>query len=75
MRITTWCEIGKGHFMVKEGIFLGHKILKNRIEVDRVKIEVIKKLPPLISVKGIQSFLGHVGFNTQSIKDFSKIEN
>nr|GEX79476.1 reverse transcriptase domain-containing protein [Tanacetum cinerariifolium] len=31
----------KGHFMVKEGIVLGHKILKKGIEVDKAKIEVI----------------------------------
>nr|GEX68279.1 reverse transcriptase domain-containing protein [Tanacetum cinerariifolium] len=35
----------KSHFMVKEGIVLGHKISKNRIEVDRAKIDVIAKLP------------------------------
>nr|GFA64391.1 reverse transcriptase domain-containing protein [Tanacetum cinerariifolium] len=33
------------HFMVKEGIVLGHKISKKGIEVDKAKIEVISKLP------------------------------
>ncbi|GJW56254.1 reverse transcriptase domain-containing protein [Tanacetum coccineum] len=33
------------HFMVKEGIVLGHKISKSGIEVDRAKVEVIAKLP------------------------------
>nr|GFA77391.1 hypothetical protein [Tanacetum cinerariifolium] len=33
--------------MVKEGIVLGHKISKKRIEVDKAKIEVISKLPHL----------------------------
>ncbi|GJS87115.1 reverse transcriptase domain-containing protein [Tanacetum coccineum] len=47
----------KCHFMVKEGIVLGHKILKSRIEVDRAKVDVIAKLPPPIPVKGIRSFL------------------
>ncbi|GJV93622.1 reverse transcriptase domain-containing protein [Tanacetum coccineum] len=36
----------KCHFMVKEGIVLGHKILKSEIEVDRAKVDVIAKLPP-----------------------------
>ncbi|GJW55001.1 reverse transcriptase domain-containing protein [Tanacetum coccineum] len=36
----------KCHFMVKEGIVLGHKISKSRIEVDREKVDVIAKLPP-----------------------------
>ncbi|GKE77629.1 reverse transcriptase domain-containing protein [Tanacetum coccineum] len=36
----------KCHFMVKEGIVLGHKISKSGIEVDREKVDVIAKLPP-----------------------------
>ncbi|GJY64881.1 reverse transcriptase domain-containing protein [Tanacetum coccineum] len=45
----------KCHFMVKEGIVLGHKISKNGIEVDRAKVDVIAKLPHPTSVKGVQS--------------------
>ncbi|GJV31775.1 reverse transcriptase domain-containing protein [Tanacetum coccineum] len=52
----------KGHFMVKEGIVLGHKISKKRIEVDKAKIDVIAKLPHPTTVKGIRSFLGHADF-------------
>nr|GEZ19407.1 reverse transcriptase domain-containing protein [Tanacetum cinerariifolium] len=63
----------KCHFIVKEGIVLGHKILKSGIEVDREKVDVIAKLPHHTSVKGIQSFLGHVGFYRRFIQDFSKI--
>nr|GEY66630.1 reverse transcriptase domain-containing protein [Tanacetum cinerariifolium] len=63
----------KSHFMGKEGIVLGHKISKIRIKVDKAKIEVISKLPYPTTVKGIRSFLGHVGFYRIFIKDFSKI--
>nr|GEX83447.1 hypothetical protein [Tanacetum cinerariifolium] len=49
----------KSHFMVKEGVVLGHKILKNGIKVDKVKVDVIAKLPHPTTVKGIRSFLGH----------------
>ena len=36
----------KCHFMVQEGIVLGHRISARGIEVDRAKIEAIEKLPP-----------------------------
>ncbi|GJU14813.1 reverse transcriptase domain-containing protein [Tanacetum coccineum] len=44
----------KCHFMVKEGIVLGHKISKSGIEVDKAKVNVIAKLPHPTSVKGIR---------------------
>ena len=56
--------------MVKEGIVLGHRISENGIEADRAKVEVIEKLPPPISVKGVRSFLGHAGFYRRFIKHF-----
>nr|GEZ67017.1 reverse transcriptase domain-containing protein [Tanacetum cinerariifolium] len=47
----------KSHFMVKEGIVLGHKISKNGIEVDKAKVDVIAKLPHPITVKEcVESF-------------------
>nr|GEV57178.1 reverse transcriptase domain-containing protein [Tanacetum cinerariifolium] len=50
--MRQWCEDTnlvlnweKCNFMVKERIVLGHKISKNRLEVDRAKVDVIAKLP------------------------------
>jgi hypothetical protein len=64
----------KCHFMVTEGIDLGHKISRG-IQVDKAKIKVIEKLPPPINVKGVRSFLGHAGFYRRFIKGFLKLQS
>nr|GEZ67419.1 reverse transcriptase domain-containing protein [Tanacetum cinerariifolium] len=61
----------KSHFMVKEGIVLGHS--KNGIEVDKAKVDVIAKLPYPTTVKGIRVFLGYAGFYQRFIQAFLKI--
>ena len=35
----------KCHFMVNEGIVLGHKISERGIEVDKAKVDAIEKMP------------------------------
>ena len=59
--------------MVKEGIVLGHKISSAGIEVDRAKIEIIEKLPPPTTVKGVRGFLGYADFYRRFIEKFSLI--
>ncbi|GJX70352.1 DNA-directed DNA polymerase [Tanacetum coccineum] len=63
----------KCHFMVKEGIILGHKVSGSGFKVDKAKIEAISKLPYTTNVKAIRSFLGHAAFYRRFIKDFSQI--
>ena len=59
--------------MVNQGIVLGRIISNKGIEVDKVKIELISKLPSPTNVKTVRPFLGHAGFYGRFIKDFSKI--
>ena len=59
----------KCHFMVNEGIILGHKISERGIEVDKTKVDAIEKMPYPTDIRGIRSFLGHAGFYRRFIKD------
>nr|GEU82372.1 reverse transcriptase domain-containing protein [Tanacetum cinerariifolium] len=42
----------KCHFMVKEGIMLGHKVFEACLEVYKARIDVISKLSPPTNIKG-----------------------
>nr|GEY41524.1 reverse transcriptase domain-containing protein [Tanacetum cinerariifolium] len=53
-KMHKWCEDTnlclnweKSHFMVKEGIVLGHKISKNGIEVDKAKVDIARPMTRL----------------------------
>ena len=43
----------KSHFMVQEGIILGHKVSKKGIEIDKAKVDLISNKPVPSSVKQV----------------------
>ena len=63
----------KSHFIVREGVVLGHLVLGEGLEVDKAKIEVIQNLPLPTTLQDLWSFLGHVGFYHRFIQDFAKV--
>ena len=63
----------KCHFMVTNGIILGHIVKSIEIEVDKFKIELIVNLSIPKYIKDVKSFLRHAGFYKRFIKDFSVI--
>ncbi|GJZ82364.1 reverse transcriptase domain-containing protein, partial [Tanacetum coccineum] len=66
----------KSHFMVKEGIVLGHKISKSGIEVDRAKVDVIAKLPHPTTVKEFDVIIrDKKGAENLAADHLSRLEN
>ena len=63
----------KCHFMMTQGIVLGHVVSKEGIKVDKAKVELTSNLPTPKCVKDIRSFLVHARFYRRFIKNFSFI--
>ena len=68
--VLSWEE---SHFMVREGIVLGHLVSSKGLEVDKTKVEVIQDLAFSKLIRELRSFLGYVGFNRHFIQDFFKV--
>ncbi|GJW01116.1 reverse transcriptase domain-containing protein [Tanacetum coccineum] len=63
----------KCHFMVTEGIVLGHKVSRKGLEVDKAKIDVIAKLPPPTNVKAVRIvFTDHAAIKYLFLKQDAK---
>ena len=78
-KVLKWCintnlilNYEKYHFMVQQGIVLGHVVSARGIEVDKAQVDLTTSLPYLTNVKDIHSFLGHASFYKRFIMDFSK---
>ncbi|GJZ26332.1 reverse transcriptase domain-containing protein [Tanacetum coccineum] len=66
----------KCHFMVKEGIVLGHKVSSAGLEVDKAKIDVISKLPPPTNIKEFDiEIKDRKGTKNVAADHLSRIEN
>ncbi|GJZ40102.1 hypothetical protein Tco_0586665 [Tanacetum coccineum] len=66
----------KCHFMVKEGIVLGHKVSSTGLEVDKAKIDVISKLPPPTNIKEFDiEIKDRKGTENVAADHLSRIEN
>nr|GEV01669.1 reverse transcriptase domain-containing protein [Tanacetum cinerariifolium] len=62
----------KYHFMVKEGIVIGHKVSSAGLEVNKAKINVISKLPPVTNIKEIKDRKGTQNVTTDHL---SQVKN
>ena len=53
--------------------FLGHIVSGKGIEMDREKLEAIKKIPPPTSKTGVRSMMGALNFYRHFIKNFAAV--
>ncbi|GKC73995.1 reverse transcriptase domain-containing protein, partial [Tanacetum coccineum] len=66
----------KCHFMVKEGIVLGHKVSSAGLEVDKAKIDVISKLLPPTNIKEFNiEIIDKKGIENVAVDHLSRIKN
>jgi len=63
----------KCKMFLNEGVVLGSHISSEGIKFDPSTIEVIIKLTPPKTQKGVRIFLGHVGYYRQFNENFTKI--
>ena len=66
------CNPNKTNLMAREVNFVGHTLSEKGLQVSDDKIQAIKKLPPPINVKSLQSFLGMLNYHRNHIQHFAQ---
>ena len=59
--------------MVPQGKLLGHIVCKSGLKMDPDKVRVIVEMESLTEVSEVKSFLGHIGYYRQFIKNYAQI--
>jgi hypothetical protein len=57
MKINLVLNYKKCHFMVEQGIVLGHIVFSRGLEVNKAKIDIIFSLSYHVSIREVYSFL------------------
>jgi hypothetical protein len=57
MKINLVLNYKKCHFMVEQGIVLGHIVFSRGLEVNKAKIDIIFSLSYPVSIREVYSFL------------------
>ena len=72
-KVNLKLKIEKCQFAVEEVKFVGYKITRKGLELDRNKVDAIKASPDPTNKKTLQSFLGVINYYRRFIKDLATI--
>ena len=68
-------SLKKSHFMVREGIVLGHLVSSKGLEVDKAKVKAIQDLALQNSIRELRSSLGMSAFIDVLLEILLKFQN
>ena len=65
-------KLKKCNFVVKDCVYLEHRVGKGGVRPEQTKIEYISKMPQPTTKKAVRSFFGMVGYYRRFIQHFAK---